>query len=165
MISFMSSFGSSKLTSLGLVICEPTPSKGLVNAVSKLPLLQVLEVSVSRFKLDLKAIGNACTQLKTLKLNSSCYIICDDDALAIAETMPQPRHLQLFGNAILDGCPHLGHLDLQRCFNICFAGDIEKRFFERIKNFRHPNDPNADDPFDTGFVNIDVDDASELNSI
>ena len=50
----------------------------------------------------------------------------DDEPLAIAETMPELRHLKLFGNgltnlrleAILDNCVHLVHLDLRRCFNI-----------------------------------------------
>lgn len=166
---------SSKLTSLGLAMYYPMSSKALVNAVSKLPLLQVLEVSPSWLKLDLKAIGHACPQLKTLKLNSSgdipSSIICDDDdALAIAGSMCQLRHLQLFGNgltntglnAILDGCPHLEHLDLRRCLNICFTGDLENRCFSRIKNFIHPNGTTADYPFDTGFVDVDVGDASQL---
>ena len=45
----------------------------------------------------------------------------EDEALAIAETVPGLRHLQLFGNrmtndglkAILDGCPQLESLDLR----------------------------------------------------
>ncbi|KAL1214646.1 putative F-box protein [Cardamine amara subsp. amara] len=69
--------------------------------------------------------------------------------------MPELRHLQHFGNiltnvglnAILDGCPHLVHLDLRKCFNINFAGDFEKRCFERIKDVKRPNDSTAGHPY------------------
>ncbi|XP_010474129.1 PREDICTED: putative F-box protein At4g05475 [Camelina sativa] len=149
------------------------------NAIEKLPLLETLEVSHPTLKLNLKAIGHACPQLKTLKLNSSGSdflgldelnygtfgIDCDDEyALAIAESMPELRHLQLLGdrltasglNAILDGCPHLEHLDLRKCFNINMVGDLEKQCLERVKEFRRPNDSTADYPFDVIFVNYDL---------
>ncbi|KAL1207559.1 putative F-box protein [Cardamine amara subsp. amara] len=68
--------------------------------------------------------------------------------------MPELRHLQLYGNgltktglnAILDGCPHLEHLDLRECFNIDLVGDLEKRCSERIGVLRRPNDSTADFP-------------------
>ncbi|XP_010424620.1 PREDICTED: putative F-box protein At4g05475 [Camelina sativa] len=160
---------SSNLRSLGLRVYHGfVTNKGLVDAIAKFPLLETLEVSHSSLKLNLKAIGQACPQLKTLKLNSSgsVRVKCDDEyALAIAESMPQLCHLQLLGdrltdtglNAILDGCPNLEHLDLRKCFNIKLAGNLEKKCLERIKEFRRPNDPTADYPFDIVFINYDSD--------
>ncbi|KAH0855955.1 hypothetical protein HID58_084216, partial [Brassica napus] len=70
----------------------------------------------------------------------------DEEAPGIAESMPELRHIQLFGNiltntgltAILDGCPHLEHLDLRKCFNVRLEGDLEKRCSERIKDLKTP---------------------------
>ncbi|XP_010455876.2 PREDICTED: putative F-box protein At4g05475 [Camelina sativa] len=172
---------SSNLRSLGLRVYHGfVTNKGLVDAIAKFPLLETLEVSHSSLKLNLKAIGQACPQLKTLKLNSSgsgfsgldeldyrsVRVKCDDEyALAIAESMPELRYLQLLGdrltdtglNAILDGCPNLEHLDLRKCFNIKLVGNLEKKCLERIKEFRRPNDPTADYPFDIVFINYDSD--------
>ncbi|XP_010418996.1 PREDICTED: putative F-box protein At4g05475 [Camelina sativa] len=182
-------YRSSNLRSLGLGFrmyhhYTSISNKGLVNAIEKHPLLETLEVSHPTLKLNLKAIGHACPQLKTLKLNSSGSDIlgiyelnygtfgidCDDeyDALAIAESMPELRHLQLLGdrltasglNAILDGCPHLEHLDLRMCFNINMVGNLEKQCLERVKEFRRPNDSTADYPFDIIFVNYDLNEHS-----
>ncbi|CAA0393533.1 unnamed protein product [Arabidopsis thaliana] len=127
---------SSNLKSLGLVRCFPITDEGVAKAVSKVPLLEYLE---------------------TLKLNRAPEIMFsnsgfDDNAKAIAESMPELRHLQLLGNgltnkglnAILDGCPHLEHLDLRQCFNINLVGDLKKRCFERIKDLRCPNDSDDD---------------------
>ncbi|CAE6137783.1 unnamed protein product [Arabidopsis arenosa] len=114
---------SSNLKSFALPVCYPsiTTIEELVNAIAKFPFLETLEFFDFLFILDLKAIGHACPQLKTLKINFSGYTPCDDDdAIAIAESMPELRHLQLIGNgrltdtglnAIRDGCPHLEHLD------------------------------------------------------
>ncbi|KAL1188342.1 putative F-box protein [Cardamine amara subsp. amara] len=79
--------------------------------------------------------------------------------------MPQLRHLQLLGNeltntglnAILDGCPHLEHLDLSQCFNINLVGDLKKRCLERIKDLRHSDLSTHDYPFETSFPDIDSD--------
>ncbi|XP_010511530.1 PREDICTED: putative F-box/LRR-repeat protein 21 [Camelina sativa] len=67
---------SRNLRSLGLgMTCQrSTTSTGIVNAVAKLPLLETIEVSARLcLILDLKAIGHACPQLKTLKINNRCY--------------------------------------------------------------------------------------------
>ncbi|XP_010431403.1 PREDICTED: putative F-box/LRR-repeat protein 21 [Camelina sativa] len=178
---------SRNLRSLGIqMFFTPITNGGLVNAIAKLPLLETLEVSHTCFRLNLKAIGHACPQLKTLKLNSSgsgfngfdefdelgnyspIHVKGDDDyALAIAESMPKLRHLQLLGdrltetglNAILDGCPHLEHLDLRKCYNIKLVGNLEKQCLERIKEFKGPDDSTADYPYDITFVNSDFDDS------
>ncbi|CAA7024596.1 unnamed protein product [Microthlaspi erraticum] len=142
-----------------------TTDEGLVNAVVKLPLLEELEIAYLYSDLNLEAIGHSCPKLRTLKLKCSglrqprCKSY-DDDALAIAESMPELRQLQLLANrltntglnAILDNCPHLEHLDLRQCLNIKLSeGDLEKRCLERIKDFRPPNDSTADCPFHVAF--------------
>ncbi|KAJ4876453.1 F-box protein SKIP19 [Raphanus sativus] len=136
--------------------------EGLTEAVGKLPLLEELEVFEATMWGDyLKVVGQSCPKLKILKLN--CFRsglwpplhVSDDDALAIAETMHGLLDLHLFGNsltdaglkAILDNCPDLEHLDLGRCFNVHFSGDLEKRCSERIKVLIRPND---------GVIDIDL---------
>ena len=116
----------------------------------KLPLLEELDVSYCAVE-SLKVVGQSLPNLKTLKLYFGLGppgYVNDDDALAIAETMHGLRFLQLVGNsltdaglkAILDNCPHLEHLDLRKCFNVYFSGDLERRCSERIKVLRRPND-------------------------
>ncbi|KAG7615034.1 hypothetical protein ISN45_At04g004330 [Arabidopsis thaliana x Arabidopsis arenosa] len=150
---------SSNLRCLRLAMCYPLTGNGFVSAVMKLSFLEELDISQGYTQLDLKAIGHACPLLKTFKLNRpsfSRFVKYDDEPLAIAETMPELRHLELFGNgltnlrleAILDNCVHLVHLDLRRCFNINLLGDLEKRCSERIRDLRRPDDSTADSPFD-----------------
>ncbi|CAL9233109.1 unnamed protein product [Arabidopsis halleri] len=154
---------SSNLRCLRLAMCFPLTGKGFVSSVMKLSFLEELEISHGNVQLDLKAIGQSCPLLKTFKLNHpsfSRYVKYDDEALAIAETMPGLRYLELFGNgltssgleAILDNCLHLEHLDLRRCFNIDLVGDLEKRCYERIRDLRRPEDSTADSPFDATSV-------------
>ncbi|VVB07874.1 unnamed protein product [Arabis nemorensis] len=117
---------SSKLRSLSLVISSLLTDEGFVTAVAKLPLLE--ELKLEPYERD-----------------------GDDDALAIAESMPQLRHLQLIWNkltdtglkAILDKCPHLEHLDLRKCSKIKLSGDLEVRCLKMLKVFRRPEDSTA----------------------
>ncbi|KAG2260656.1 hypothetical protein Bca4012_008659 [Brassica carinata] len=166
---------SSNLRSLKVAMCYEITSEGLTEAVSKLPLLEDLEVSYCSVSGEsLKAIGKSCPNLKTLKKNCVGYKRprdeCDDVALATAETMPGLRHLQLFGdrltdaglNAILDGCPNLEHLDLRQCFNLNLVGDLEKRCLERIKVVRRPNDSVHDYPFDATVNDVSSSDEDDL---
>ncbi|XP_010537754.1 PREDICTED: F-box protein SKIP19 [Tarenaya hassleriana] len=158
---------STHLQRLRLVSCYEITDEGLVEAVMKLPLLEDLEVSYCSVSGDaLRAVGRSCPLLKTLKLNCPGYrrprIECDDDALAIAQSMPELRHLQLFGNrltetglyAILDSCPHLEHLDLRQCFNLNLVGNLGKRCSEKIKDLRRPNDPTDDYAFDATVIDM-----------
>lgn len=127
---------SSNLRRLGFVDCGPVMHSGFFEAVMKLPLLEELEISYGSIREQgLKAVGQSCTNLRTLKLNCmGNFKCCDKVALAIAETMPCLRHLHLFRNglsdmglnAILEGCPHLEHLDLRKCLNINLVGDMGK---------------------------------------
>ncbi|CAA7046999.1 unnamed protein product [Microthlaspi erraticum] len=159
---------SSNLRSLRLTMCNLLSDKGRALSVAKLPLLEELELShCSLSEESLKAVGQSCPNLKTLKLNMrgnrDSGIVYDDDAFAISETMRGLVHLQLFGNyltnaglnAILDNCPNLEHLDLRQCFNLNLVGDLEKRCSERIKVVRRPNDSTHDYPFDATVFECD----------
>ncbi|CAN7089358.1 unnamed protein product [Brassica rapa subsp. narinosa] len=151
---------SRNLRSLKFALISPITTEGLTEALVKLPLLEELELFYNRLLEDsLKAVGQSCPNLKTLKLNclgiAPPWHVSDDDALAIAETMHGLRFLQLFANgltdvglkAILDNCPDLEHLDLRHCFNVHFSGDLKKRCSERIKVLRPPNDSTDDYPY------------------
>ncbi|XP_010424623.1 PREDICTED: putative F-box/LRR-repeat protein 23 [Camelina sativa] len=143
---------SSNLRSLRLVKCYTIKNNGFVDAVVKLPLLEYLEVThLPLTGESLKIAGQSCPNLKTLKLNCSTRkrILIngfDNNAMAIAESMPELRHLELLANsltntglnAILDSCPHLEHLDLGMCFNIHFDEDLKKRCSKRIRVVKGP---------------------------
>ncbi|CAH8276927.1 unnamed protein product [Arabidopsis lyrata] len=121
-------------------MCIQITNDGVAKAVVKLPLLEDLDVSYCGFSGEsLRVVGPSCPNLKTLKLNRSPaigFFYCEPNniAIAIAESMPELHNLQLFGNglnntglnAILDGCPHLEHLHLRRCFNIKLVGVLKK---------------------------------------
>ncbi|CAH8385109.1 unnamed protein product [Eruca vesicaria subsp. sativa] len=125
---------SNNLKHLVLTECFRVTGCGLFKAVTKLTLLEHLELSRFPYmELDLEGIGLSCPLLKTLKLKDVGYYFkvneCDDDAFAIAKTMPGLIHLQLVGNsltnaglnAIVENCPHLKYLDLQNCIYINLA--------------------------------------------
>ncbi|KAK6932116.1 F-box domain [Dillenia turbinata] len=154
---------ASNLKRLRLVKCRIF-YEGLIDAAKKLPLLEDLEISLSLWSFtreSLEVVGRCCPRLRTLKYNKWGYRRpleeCDEDALAIAESMPELCYLQLFGNkltndglqAILVGCPHLEYLDLRQCFNITLPGDLGRRCAERLKTLRLPNDPTDDYEFHT----------------
>ncbi|KAK2980550.1 hypothetical protein RJ640_015935 [Escallonia rubra] len=144
---------SSQLKRLRLVRCyDGISPEAFSEAFKKLPLLEELHLYFTVFdKQVIEVAGRFCTLLKSFKLNIHSYEHprrCDDEALAIAESMPELRNLQLFGNkmtddglrAILDKCPHLESLDLRQCFNVTLAGDVGNRCFERIKDLKRPLD-------------------------
>ncbi|XP_040375581.1 uncharacterized protein LOC112203106 [Rosa chinensis] len=139
-------------------------NKGLIEAASKLQLLEDLEISRSPRSYSrqsgqtLEVIGRSCPLLTTFKYNGSWQRFykrraTNEDALAIAETMHGLRQLQLFGNAvtndglakILDCCPHLESLDLRDCFNLNLGGDLEIRCSKQIKRLQLPDDCPDDD--------------------
>ncbi|KAK8543206.1 hypothetical protein V6N13_136263 [Hibiscus sabdariffa] len=152
---------SSRLKRLRLVSCRNISDEGLSAAVVKFPFLEDLEISYCPItEHALETIGLSCPLLNSLKFNvQGCkryFSVCDCEALAIAETMPKLRHLQLFGNrltdnglqAILNGCPRLESLDLRKCYNVGLRGNLERRCVERIKRFRRPCDPTHDYEFE-----------------
>lgn len=154
-------YSTSELRRLRLVCCYNVSDEGLTEVAEKLPLLEELDISIGNLSKDpLEAIGRSCPGLKSLKFNMEGYrrphIECDEEAFAIAKTMPELRHLQLFGNkltnlglvAILNGCPKLESLDLRQCFNVNLEGTLGKRCAEQIKDLRRPYDPILDYPFE-----------------
>lgn len=151
---------SSKLKHLSLSNCYNISSNGLSNAVKNLPQLGQLHLYHTTLCVeDIELIGRNCPQLKSFKMNKDftrLHIECDSDALAIANSMPELHHLQLFGNkmtneglhAILQNCPHLESLDVRRCFNLDLGGDLGKLCMERIKDVKRPNDSTENCGFD-----------------
>ncbi len=165
---------SSQLRRVRLVSCNDISDGGLSEAAAKLPLLEELELSLCSLSKDpLVAVGHCCPLLKSLKLFHGRYrlpfiVFYDEEVLAIAENMPELRHLQLVGNkltndglqAILDGCPHLESLDLRKCYNVTLSGNLGRRCTEGIKNLRLPNDSTDDYEHDcelSDFESVDED--------
>ncbi|CAH8383827.1 unnamed protein product [Eruca vesicaria subsp. sativa] len=163
LLRYIANESSRHLRSLRISFCYQVTDKGFIAAVSRLPLLEELEVSYCSLSEEcrLRVVGQSCPNLKTFKKNSfglrgPRHEFDDVVALAIAETMPRLCHLELVGdtltdvglNAILDGCPNLEHLDIHECFNVELVGDLETRCIERIKFLRRPNDSVHDDPLD-----------------
>ncbi|CAK8560840.1 unnamed protein product [Lathyrus sativus] len=149
---------TSNLRRIRISKCLNISNKVFIDAAKKFPLLEELELSFNNLnKESLEAIGKNCPLLRTLKFNRTYKGIncpsykgfkCNKEALAIAKTMPRLQHLELWGNkltdegliAILDACPDLQSLDIRMCYNIVMRGDLAKRCYENIKNFRHPGE-------------------------
>jgi F-box/leucine-rich repeat protein 2/20 len=93
---------------------------------------------------------------KIVDFDDDEYIDCNDEAFAIAETMPGLHHLTICGTvldndgvlAILDGCPLLESLDLSHCSVLYLGTSLENRFFEQIKNAALPLSSSDYDDFD-----------------
>ncbi|XP_057433854.1 putative F-box/LRR-repeat protein 23 isoform X3 [Lotus japonicus] len=141
----------SHLRRMRLLNCWEISDEQLSETVKKLPLLEEFEISFSPLSKDtLELMGKCCPHLKVLKFNMRGLkgFECDDEAFAIAKTMPQLCHLQLLGNrltnngliAILDGCPHLESLDLRACSNVVLSGRLKERCLKQIKDLRLPED-------------------------
>jgi F-box/leucine-rich repeat protein 2/20 len=112
----------------------------LIELGTKLPLLEELDVSMDFYP-------GLCLPMKLHIFHEQPFEFkaeCNDEAFAIAKTMPKLRHLNISGNAlndvgllaILDGCPLLESLDLEGCFNLELSESIEDRCFDQIKDLR-----------------------------
>ncbi|XP_052179699.1 F-box protein SKIP19-like [Diospyros lotus] len=163
---------ASELRCLRLVCCSDISDEGLSEAAKKMPLLEELRIYYcSLSKEALESVGRCCPRLKLLKFNNQVYrgphMNCDEEAQAIAESMPGLRELQLFGNkmtndglqAILDGCPHLESLDIRQCFNINLGGTLGKKCYEHIRKLREPYDSTDDYAFDATVLDMRDDDS------
>ncbi|CAJ2640785.1 unnamed protein product [Trifolium pratense] len=154
----------SNLRRIRLTECQYISYNQFSEVANKFPLLEELDISFSNLSEDsLEVIGRCCPHLKSLKFSRMfyTYIKGDDDAFAIAKTMPKLRHLSMSGNlltnvgldAILDGCPLLESLDLQNCFHLDLSGSLGKRCRDQIKDLVLPIviDENCDDEDNDSF--------------
>ncbi|KAK6150118.1 hypothetical protein DH2020_017643 [Rehmannia glutinosa] len=165
---------SRNLRRLSLAYWDDISGKALTKAVKKLPQLEELHLIITHDILarHVKTIGKSCPMLKSFTFNlPGCryyYPFLDEYdfgeeptyskyALAIAKSMPNLCHLQLFANymknglqALLDGCPRLESLDIRQCYRVDLSGDLGERCFQRIKNLRLPHDSVDDYRWDAG---------------
>ncbi|XP_042068423.1 putative F-box/LRR-repeat protein 23 [Salvia splendens] len=151
---------STNLKRVKLGICFHISGFHAARIFAKLPHLEELHLTLDR-AVDIRSIGYACPTLKSFSLNTfNCkFVLLEgaDDVIsfyrnlcarAIAESMPNLQHLQLFahwiGNQgledILEACPRLESLDVRRCFDLHLEGDLGKRCRERMKVLKLPHD-------------------------
>nr|GEW98423.1 hypothetical protein [Tanacetum cinerariifolium] len=94
--------------------------------------------------------------LAEIKIGRRVGSIMTAIAIAIGENMRELKHLELFGNnmlndglkAILDGCPHIESLDLRQCKYINLKGDLGERCSQQITYLKLPNDFVDSTPYD-----------------
>ncbi|XP_016445185.1 putative F-box/LRR-repeat protein 9 [Nicotiana tabacum] len=155
---------SSQLRHLRLVRCHCIIFGCLAAAAKNFPLLEELHLYFSVISYnDMEVIGHSCPMLKSFTSNAYGFLgfsppryLCDDQALAVARSMPELRHLILFGNiltneglqAILDGCPHLESLDVRHCYNLSLEGDLGRRCKQQIVDLKLPHDSTYGYQFD-----------------
>ncbi|KAL4563532.1 hypothetical protein LXL04_027575 [Taraxacum kok-saghyz] len=146
---------SSKLNSLCLTDCYDITISGLNRALKMVPQLEKLHIiCTSLTRQYTEVMVPNCPHLKSFKLDDLDIYVginTDTDALAIANNMPELRHLVVSSTkmtnnglkAILDGCPDLESLDIEACYFIRSSGNEVKLCKERIKNFKGPVDLNT----------------------
>ncbi|KAL4563514.1 hypothetical protein LXL04_027557 [Taraxacum kok-saghyz] len=139
---------SNKLKRLSLASCYCITDNALSMSVKSLPQLEELHLlDTSIDEQNLEVIGRNCPQLKSFKMSKMCTWTCNDRALAIANNMPELRHLELSDpnmtndgvEAILNGCRHLQSLYLHDCDNLELNGYLKKKCREKIKDFKYNN--------------------------
>lgn len=148
-----------------------------------LPALRVLDISncLKISSSGIEALGRHCKLLVQLKRNmpppdvphgyNTVPNVVNDEALAIANTMPVLEHLELaYGlfsdtglGAILTGCPRLQTLDILGCWNVRLEGDIEERCCA-LESFREPWEPMYSDCSSTGSDNDDDDEDNDSDN-
>ncbi|CAO2842164.1 unnamed protein product [Amaranthus hypochondriacus] len=171
----------SQLKQLRLACCYSISANAIIRAIEKFPLLEELDITLCAFTGNQTVqIIQSCPSLTTFKLNEqgsrNPTMACDDEALAIATSMPKLHVLQLVGNsltdkglkAILYKCPHLQSLDLRACFHVNFDGDLWKRCCAQIKDIRRPCDSTDDynyltTDYDSDFDEIYADEYDDMD--
>ncbi|CAK9156129.1 unnamed protein product [Ilex paraguariensis] len=81
------------------------------------------------------------------------HIAGDEEALAIAENMPELRNFLLFGHkmtrdglpTIVDSCPHLESFDLQKCLSVSIAGNLGRGYSEQIEDIETSESDSCDE--------------------
>ncbi|KAI3709977.1 hypothetical protein L2E82_39748 [Cichorium intybus] len=140
---------SSKLKRLCMKNCHEISDRGFGWEIKRLPELEKLHLANTYLTAkDIEEIGQNCPKLKSFTMNHAYDgPHNDDNALAIANNMPELRHLQVIGDnmtrigleGILNGCPHLESLDVRRCFYLRLGGKFGKLCMERIKDLKRPH--------------------------
>ncbi|KAI3917284.1 hypothetical protein MKX01_000061 [Papaver californicum] len=92
---------SGSLRCLRLVSCYRVSDDALINVAKKAVMLEELAICQCSFSEDmLKTVGKACPQLNSFRLNCRGFrrprIECDEEALAIAENMPDSLSCAIF---------------------------------------------------------------------
>ncbi|XP_047309299.1 putative F-box/LRR-repeat protein 23 [Impatiens glandulifera] len=119
-------FRRNPLRSLRLVACLNIFDEGLSEVVKNLSSLEELQIYFCNIThAGLEFVGRHCPGLKSLTFNQNGmfheYESENEEAFAIARSMPELRHLSLFENpmsnnglqVILDSCHHLESLDIR----------------------------------------------------
>ncbi|KAG8365972.1 hypothetical protein BUALT_Bualt17G0027700 [Buddleja alternifolia] len=146
---------STHLKRLHLTFCSDITSSGLATALKNTPEVEELHLNMMThvYADDIDAIGNSCPMLKSFTFtrgSRDCPFesLPSELALAIAGSMPNLRHLGLFGSTmdnldlkeILDKCPRLKWLDLRNCLKVDLGGDLGQRLSQQMTNLRRPTD-------------------------
>lgn len=125
---------------LRLISCFHIRNEGFIEAVSKFPLLEELNLSTCESiggRATYEAVGKACRNLKQFVADKELTTygkFGHDEAYGIA-TMHGLRSLKISSGelnnkamaAILDNCPQLESLDLFRCFNVVMDGAMRAK--------------------------------------
>ncbi|OVA00185.1 Leucine-rich repeat [Macleaya cordata] len=161
-------FFGSDLRRLRLVDCARVSDDGLIEIAPRLYLLEELQLCHCKLSTEVvQAFGDGCPQLESFRLNYPRGSGFDEYALPIAKSMPQLRHLHLFGNkltkdglrTILDGCTRLESLDLRQCSYLFLDADLLKRCADAgIKKLRLPKDSIDDYEYDVESLDDEEDD-------
>ncbi|CAH1448690.1 unnamed protein product [Lactuca virosa] len=158
-----------KLDCLFLSSCYDITGSGLSQAVKRAPQLEKLYISsISINTQNIEVIGQNCPQLKSFMVSTEfirTFINCDDNALAIANNLPELRRLKLFDmdmtniglQAILNGCPHLEVLSVRMCYDLNLDENLRSLCMERIKDFKFFLEIQDFDYDDYGLSSRDVD--------
>ncbi|RLN04984.1 hypothetical protein C2845_PM13G05050 [Panicum miliaceum] len=132
--------GAPSLKVLRLISCFHICNDGFVEAISKFPLLEELNLSTCKSiggRATYEAVGKACRNLKQFvaEQDFSTYgKFGQDEAYGIA-TMRGLRSLKISCGeldseamvAIFDNCPHLESLDLLCCYNVVMDGAMRAK--------------------------------------
>jgi len=158
-------YSGSHLRSMRFADCYEISDEGFSEVARKVPLLEKLDITGTKITaVSIAVLGRSCPLLKSLKLEFSGglpdFWPCDDLALVIADTMTNLRHLDIDGDnltnvgllAILDKCPFLESLRLERCLYLKLSESLEKRCIDQINHLQLPCPHDADgNDFEEGY--------------
>ncbi|XP_037477976.1 F-box protein FBW2-like [Triticum dicoccoides] len=147
---------SGKLLNVLQIPMSEISDQAVEKYVKCFPALRVLDISYCEkvTSRGMEAIGRQCKSLAQLKRNmppednNAAPKVVEDEALAVANTMPMLKQLELaYGlfsdvglDAILTKCPLLRTLDILGSLNVRLDGDIEERCCA-LESFREPWEP------------------------